>query len=84
MKKCKPVVKQVASSGWTIMKPNYIIEVSKKRKQWYWVIKAANRQILATSETYSSMTKAEKTAYKLLESFKDGEVVILTEIKVKV
>lgn len=62
----------------------YIISVQKKRRSWYWVLKSVNGQTVATSETYSSKAKANKTAKALWESFKDGMCVMTGEVKIKI
>lgn len=48
--------------------PKRYVELVKKNKDWFWRLRAANGQLLAHSETYSSKTKARKTAMNV---FKD-------------
>jgi len=50
----------------------YVIQVVKKRKFWYWVLKHRNGNILAHSETYTSISMAQKTATRLFSAFKAG------------
>ena len=55
---------------------SYRIEVKKKTKQWYWILKSSNGKILATSETYSSKAKAMNTVINLSEKFIEGSLFI--------
>ena len=47
---------------------NMVIQVLKKNKHWYWRIVAKNGKILATSETYSSRSKATKTVMLIVNN----------------
>ena len=55
--------------------------VVTKGKSWYWKL-IRNGRILATSEMYSARRKANKTAYKLLESFKQGHCTLVEIVSV--
>ena len=48
------------------------VEIKETDKQdveqrWYWVLRATNGRILATSEMYSSYQKAKQTALKMVD-----------------
>lgn len=46
------------------------IEVKRKFIFWYWVLKAANGQVLGTSETYYSYNNAMRAAQTLSRAIK--------------
>ena len=53
------------------MKKNKIEVLKGKRGYWYWRIVWSNGKIACSSEMYSSMTKAKKSATKLYNAIDD-------------
>ena len=54
----------------------YWVEIfNNEQKQWYWRIRSANGQILATSEAYTTKQSAHEVAEKLHKSLLFSELI---------
>ena len=56
-------------------RPPLKVKVLKKTKYWYWQLLNINGNILSSSETYSSKTKAAQTAKNVFNSIKRGYAI---------